>query len=90
MKAETSQMERNIPSPSEHLERLSEYMGSPSSFSVEETSQSEMDTTDVAALMPLLPEEKNEFLTRRSGHKRWAVVWYAPPVSEAESGELNL
>eukprot|EP00061_Rhincodon_typus_P017292 g45925.t1 len=46
-----------------------EPVGYSSPSSVEGTSESEMDTSDVAALMPLPPEDKNEFLPRSSGRK---------------------
>eukprot|EP00061_Rhincodon_typus_P016838 g45261.t1 len=82
--------EQNIPAPSEHLTRLSDTVGSSPLPSVEETSEDEMDAADVAASTPLLPEEEDEFRLRCSGYKRWAILWYMPPVSEAESEELDL
>eukprot|EP00061_Rhincodon_typus_P006152 g26480.t1 len=74
MKAATSQMrqEQNIPSPSKHLAKLSEFMGFPPPPSIEETSKDEMNTADVTASMLLLPED--EFQLRCSRCKSRAVV----------------
>eukprot|EP00061_Rhincodon_typus_P015270 g42855.t1 len=91
MKATTLQMgqEQNIPGPSEHLARLSQLTGSPPLPNVEETSEDEVDTENVSASTPLLPEE-NEFLLRHSMRKKQAMFQYMPPVSEAESEEPDL
>eukprot|EP00061_Rhincodon_typus_P015958 g43917.t1 len=61
-----------------------------SSGSTEEISESEMDTVDLTASMPLPPEEKNKFLPRCSRRKRRAADQYAPPISEPELEELDL
>eukprot|EP00061_Rhincodon_typus_P009952 g33848.t1 len=82
MKPANSQavQEQNIHGPLEQLERLSEPVGSHPLSSVKETLESEM--VDVAASTPLPPEEKDEFLPRCSGRKRWAMVCYILSVSE--------
>eukprot|EP00061_Rhincodon_typus_P015687 g43500.t1 len=71
MKAAPSQtqQEQNIVGLSEHLARLSEPVGSRPSPNAEETSKDKMDMANVAASMPLLSEEKDEFWPRRSGCK---------------------
>eukprot|EP00061_Rhincodon_typus_P006415 g27036.t1 len=71
MKAANSQtvQEQNEPGSSTAFLIAPELMGSPCPSSFEETSESEVDTADVATSMPLLPEEENEFLPRCSGHK---------------------
>eukprot|EP00061_Rhincodon_typus_P007480 g29219.t1 len=66
---------------------------SPSLSSSEDTSESEMDVgimVDVAISMPLLPEEENDFLPRRSGQKSRATVHHTLPMSEVELEEPDL
>eukprot|EP00061_Rhincodon_typus_P005828 g25810.t1 len=92
MKAANTQtgQEQNIPSPSEQTERLSESMGSPPSSSIKETLESKMGTSCVAASVPLAPDEEDEFFLRYSVCSRQAMVQYTPPISKAESEELDL
>eukprot|EP00061_Rhincodon_typus_P004847 g23564.t1 len=95
MKAANLQMgqEQNIPNPSEHLEKLLEPVGSTLLPSTEETSESEMDAADVAALC-LYHLKKDPWLTdinrrvRGSAHpESWLLgSWISVKVSPHGNG----